>query len=105
MSKEKESHEKRKQENLSPVNAPWCQDFAAAPGQQVNFTGVPGLASISQAGAVWPFCKADGTPLPTPWNFASNIQIFICTNMTPGAIVPFNANPCAIQAPKNVTIN
>jgi hypothetical protein len=25
--------------------------------------------------------------------------------MTPGAIVPFNANPCAIQAPKNVTIN
>jgi hypothetical protein len=43
--------------------------------------------------------------LPTPWNFVSNIQIIVCSNMTPGAIVPFNANPCAIQAPKNVTIN
>jgi hypothetical protein len=106
MAHEKEREkDKRKQMNINPVNAPWCQDFGAAPGQPVNFTGVPAGGSISQAGAIWPFCKADGTPLPTPWNFSSNIQIIICSNMTPGAIVPFNANPCAIQAPKNVTIN
>jgi len=104
MAHEKEK-DKRKQMAINPVNAPWCSDFTAAPGQPVNFVGVPAGACISQSGTVWPFCKADGTPLPTPWCFTANIQIIICSNMTPGAIIPFNANPCAIQAPKNVTIN
>jgi len=101
----KENKEKRKAGDINPVNAPWCSDFTAAPGQPVNFTGVPAGACISQSGAIWPFCKADGTPLPTPWCFVSNIQIIICSNMTPGAIVPFTPTPCAIAAPKNVTIN
>ena len=105
MSKEKESHEERKQENLPPVNAPWCSSFGAAPGQPVNFIGVPAGASISQAGPIWPFCKADGTALPTPWNFSSNIQIIVCSSMQPGAVIPFNASPCGGEAQRNVTIN
>jgi hypothetical protein len=103
------AHEKEKgkrKQDIDPVNVPWCSNFRAAPGQPVNFLSVPAGGCISQiTGEIWPFCKADGTLLPTPWCFTSIVQIIICSNMTPGAVIPFNATPCAVATTKNVTIN
>lgn len=102
MSHEKhEKHEKHKRVGNSVTNAPWCEDFSSSPSYQVIFTGAPANGTITQSGA-WPFCDQNGNPLPSPIQFISNPQIYICPNAS--GQYQFIPSPCAKATTKTVTI-
>jgi hypothetical protein len=93
MPQDKDKDKKKKREDQEPVAAGWCENFAAHPGQPVDFTP-PAGATISQSGNYWPFCGPNGTALGPPINFgALNEQIYIKTN-APAGSYEFIPAPC-----------
>lgn len=91
-----------------PVTPSICDCFSAQLGAPVTFTGVLGAQSITQSGAVWPFCGANSSPLGPPINFPLlvNTQIYIkSSGLNVGTEYPYNVSQdCPQHVQKGVTI-